>query len=105
MWRLTGEDGAMLPLLQVEGLDEAYNAPRQALPQVYWQTGHVDAIRVQTILDKHSMSGEAIYPLLVDPRYAVDIDNLADWARYEALVSSRWSCLVAGVVRCLSGSI
>ena len=29
---------------------EPYNAPRQVLPQIYWQTGHVDAIRPQVIL-------------------------------------------------------
>ena len=34
------------------------------------------------------MSGERIYPLVIDARYTVDIDNLADWARYEALVYS-----------------
>ncbi|MFH1185129.1 MAG: acylneuraminate cytidylyltransferase [Chloroflexota bacterium] len=88
MWRLTDDESAMRPLLEVEGLPEPYNAPRQALPQIYWQTGHVDAIRAQTILGKRSMSGDRIYPLLIDPRYTVDIDNLADWARYESLVYS-----------------
>jgi N-acylneuraminate cytidylyltransferase len=48
----------------------------------------VDAIRSATILRKGSMSGEKIYPLIIDPRYTIDIDNLADWARYEALVYS-----------------
>ncbi len=86
MWRLPyGEAGPMQPLLQVEGLDEPYNAPRQSLPPVYWQTGHIDAIRRQTILNG-SMSGQRIYPLVIDPRYTVDIDTLQDWARYEYLV-------------------
>ena len=35
----------MRPLLTVEGIAEPYNAPRQVLPPVYWQTGHIDAIR------------------------------------------------------------
>ncbi len=88
MWRLAGEDAPMKNLLDVPGIAEPYNAPRQALPQIYWQTGHVDAIRTRTILKKGSMSGEKIYPLIIDSRYTVDIDNLADWARYEALVYS-----------------
>jgi N-acylneuraminate cytidylyltransferase len=88
MWRLSGEDAPMHNLLEVPGLPEPYNAPRQLLPPVYWQTGHVDALRARTILDQHSMSGDHIYPLVIDPRYTVDIDNLADWARYEALVYS-----------------
>jgi N-acylneuraminate cytidylyltransferase len=88
MWRLQGADTPMEPLLTLEGIHEPYNAPRQQLPQIHWQTGHVDAIRTRTILGKQSMSGNRIYPLVIDPRYTVDIDNLADWPRYEALVYS-----------------
>ncbi len=88
MWRLSGEDAPMQNLLNVPGLAEPYNAPRQSLPQIYWQTGHVDAIRASTILQKGSMSGERIYPLVIDSRFTIDIDNLTDWARYEALVYS-----------------
>ncbi|KAF0109288.1 MAG: N-acylneuraminate cytidylyltransferase [Anaerolineaceae bacterium] len=88
MWRLpSGEDAPMQNLLDVEGLAEPYNAPRQILPPVYWQTGHIDAIRAATILEKKSMSGEAIYPLVIDPRYSVDLDNLSDWAKYEWLAT------------------
>ncbi len=87
MWRLSG-DGPMQNLLDVPGLPEPYNAPRQSLPPIHWQTGHVDAIRSATILEGGSMSGRVIYPLLIDPRYTVDIDNLQDWARYEHLVET-----------------
>jgi N-acylneuraminate cytidylyltransferase len=62
-------------LLQVDGIAEPYNAPRQILPPVFWQTGHIDAIRPSVILDKHSMSGDVILPVLIDPRFTVDIDN------------------------------
>lgn len=87
MWRLPeGENGPMKNLLDVEGIDEPYNAPRQSLPPVYWQTGHIDAIRTSSILGKKSLTGDVIYPLVIDPRYTVDIDNLGDWARYEHLV-------------------
>ena len=87
MWRLPqGKEGPMHNLLAVEGIDEPYNAPRQILPDVYWQTGHIDAIRPSAILNG-SMSGKTIYPLLIDPDFTVDIDNLRDWARYEWLVA------------------
>jgi N-acylneuraminate cytidylyltransferase len=86
MWLLGGENEPMTPLLGVPGLPEPYNAPRQALPPVYWQTGHVDAIRVSTISNKNSLSGEIILPLILDGRYTVDIDNPFDWKRYEYLV-------------------
>jgi len=86
MWRFNGENKPLNPLLQVEGIAEPYNAPRQILPPVYWQTGHIDAIRIATITQKKSLTGEVIYPLLIDPKYTVDIDTPADWAKYEALV-------------------
>jgi N-acylneuraminate cytidylyltransferase len=85
MWRLDNS-GFMTPLLHVEGLAEPFNAPRQALPQTYWQTGHIDAIRAGIISKKNSLSGDRIFPLLIDPRYTVDIDNLYDWRRAEWLV-------------------
>jgi YrbI family 3-deoxy-D-manno-octulosonate 8-phosphate phosphatase len=89
MWRLLdGENGPMKHVLDVEGISEPYNAPRQILPPVYWQTGHIDAIRVSTIAGKQSLTGDVVYPLLIDPRYTVDIDTLSDWAKYEALVYS-----------------
>ncbi len=88
MWRFSGDDKPMKPLLGVEGIAEPYNAPRQILPPIYWQTGHIDAIRVSTIAEKHSLTGDVIYPLMIDPRYTVDIDTLPDWAKYEALVYS-----------------
>lgn len=86
MWRIDSQSGWMRPLLQVEGIPEPYNAPRQVLPPVYWQTGHIDAIRPAAILEKNSMSGDAILPVMIDPRYTVDIDTPYDWLRYEWLV-------------------
>ena len=86
MWRFSGKDKPIQPLLKVKGIAEPYNAPRQILPPIYWQTGHIDAIRVATIAKKHSLTGDVIYPLLIDPRYTVDIDSLADWVKYEAIV-------------------
>jgi len=85
MWRI-GADGRMKPLLSVEGLAEPYNAPRQELPQTYWQTGHIDAIRPDTILEKGVMSGDVILPLVIDVRYTVDIDNPRDWEQAEELM-------------------
>lgn len=88
MWRVSGENEPMKSLLDVPGIAEPYNAPRQILPPIYWQTGHIDAIRAETITTGGSMSGSVIYPIIIDARYTVDIDNLQDWARYEHLVST-----------------
>jgi YrbI family 3-deoxy-D-manno-octulosonate 8-phosphate phosphatase len=99
MWRISYEDEPMAPLLQVAGIKEPYNAPRQILPPIYWQTGHIDAIRTSSILQKHSLTGDKVYPLVIDPRYTVDIDTLADWAKYEALVSGGLELVSPGPAR------
>jgi N-acylneuraminate cytidylyltransferase len=87
MWRLDGgENSPMSNLLAVDGIEEPYNAPRQILPPIFWQTGHIDAIRPAVILGG-SMSGKTIYPLLIDPKFTVDLDNLNDWMRAEWLAA------------------
>src|SRR5512136_1174120 len=50
MWVVEPGSNVMQPMLQVQGMPEPYNAPRQQLPVTYWQTGHIDAIRPETIL-------------------------------------------------------
>lgn len=86
MWKIVA-DGSMEPLLRVPGLAEPYNAPRQTLPATYWQTGHIDVIRTSTILEKHSLTGDVILPIPIDPLYTVDIDTPADLQRYSQLMS------------------
>jgi len=86
MWRIQA-DGFMRPLLETD-YSEPYNMPRQVLPTVYWQTGYVDAAWSETILEKNSMTGERILPLIIDPSEWIDIDSLADWRRAEHLLES-----------------
>ena len=86
MWQIDG-DGLMQPLID-SGLPESYNLPRQALPEVFWQTGYVDAAWVDTILEKNSMTGERILPLVIGAEEWVDIDSPDDWRRAERLLES-----------------
>jgi len=86
MWTIDAQSGVMKSLLQLEGIQEPYNAPRQALPKVYWQTGQIDAIRTETILDKGSLTGDVILPLMMDSKYTVDIDLPSDWKTSERLI-------------------
>lgn len=86
MW-LIDDRGRMVPLLELPSITEPFNAPRQALPQTYWQTGHIDAVRYSTIVSKSSLSGSVIYPLFIDQRYAIDIDTLLDWQNAEWIIA------------------
>ena len=88
MWRIDPQTGRMIPLLTVPGITEPYNTPRQLLPAVYLQTGHVNAIRPAAIL-QGSMTGTAILPLMVDASYEVDMDTLADWEHGEWVVANK----------------
>lgn len=57
--------------------------PRQKLPKTYWQTGHLDVIRYETIAEKNSLTGERVLPLIIEPKYCTDIDTLEDWEHAE----------------------
>jgi YrbI family 3-deoxy-D-manno-octulosonate 8-phosphate phosphatase len=88
MWRPTA-GGYLAPLLDVPGVDEPYNAPRQNLPQAFWQTGHVDAVRTVTILEKGTLTGRRVRPILVEPQYCVDIDTEADFELAEEALAKK----------------
>jgi len=84
MWQIDPE-GFMQPLIHTE-YQEAYNMPRQLLPAVYWQTGYVDAAWRDTIIEKASMTGERILPLVIPPNDWIDIDSADDWRRAERML-------------------
>jgi N-acylneuraminate cytidylyltransferase len=86
MWRIDAE-GFMVPFVDI-GIPEAYNLPRQALPEVYWQTGYVDAAWGDTIRQKNSMTGDRILPLIIGAEEWIDIDSPDDWRRAERLLES-----------------
>lgn len=82
MWR-PDASGHLSPLMQGE-FAEPYNMPRQQLPPVFWQTGHIDAIWSRTIREQSSLTGRRVRPVTIEPKYCVDIDTprdllLASW--------------------------
>ena len=86
MWKIDHETGWMSGLLMVDGITEPYNSARQALPETFWQTGHIDVIRTKIISEQKSMSGKKIKPIHINPDFTVDIDKPSDWRRAEWLV-------------------
>ena len=64
MWRI--EEGYLRPLLTLAGVPESYCAPRQSLPDVWWQNGYVDIIRPRSILEWGLMCGKTVLPFVVD---------------------------------------
>lgn len=78
MWR-RGADGLINPLLNLPGIEEPWNEPRQRLPEVWIQNANIDVVRSRVIMEKNSMTGRSIfgYP---DPEFH-DIDTLAELER------------------------
>ncbi len=87
MWRDAG-DGYLAPLIDTP-LAEPYNMPRQKLPAAFWQTGHVDVIRVATIREQHSLTGHRVKPIHIDLSYCVDIDTAADFELAEQIIDRK----------------
>ncbi len=88
MWRIDKDTGRMIPLIVIPGITEPYNTPRQNLPLTYVQTGHTNVIRTSTI-QRGSMTGQIILPLVIDGQYEVDLDTLEDWQYGEWVVANR----------------
>lgn len=85
MWTI--DSGILNPLLKIEGVDEPFNMPRQALPEVWWQTGTLDIMRT-SVLEAGSMTGKKIRPFVVESEHAVDIDHVESFVRAERVISS-----------------
>ncbi|MEM1319922.1 MAG: acylneuraminate cytidylyltransferase family protein [Bacteroidota bacterium] len=83
MWHMEGE--LMQPIMDTP-FTEPYNMPRQKLPTTFWQTGHIEAIHRDTLLQQRSMTGHHIMPFEIPPGYAVDLDTLWQWQYAEYLL-------------------
>lgn len=68
-------------------VEESYNIPRQELPDTYFQTGDIEAIRRETLLSG-SVSGGNIYPLIIEHDEMLDIDNINDFKNAEEKLNS-----------------
>lgn len=77
MWR--EQNGELIPILN--DIKEAYNMPRQQLPQIYYQNACIDVFRSSVVLNQNSMSGKKI--LGYKMKHNFDIDTEEDFLRAE----------------------
>jgi len=77
-WRIEGD----YMVGYEEKVFEPYNLERQKLPTVYFQTGDIEIIRRETLLDG-SISGNRVLPLLIKHEEMVDIDYESDFKEAE----------------------
>lgn len=83
MWNID-EEGFLSPLLKTD-ICEQWNQPRQKLPKVYWQNGYVDVTRRTTLIEKHSMTGDRILPMIVSDTHILDIDSRLTFEQAEKI--------------------
>lgn len=79
------EDGLLKPALTIPGEKETFNWPRQKLPKVYNHYGQVDVTRYETVMNKKSMCGENILPIILNGEI-IDIDSPFDWEFAEFMI-------------------
>jgi len=73
------EQNMLIPyLLKYKDIVEPYNQARQLLPQTYLHNGCIDIIKTDTIITKNLLSGNNIFPFIMDENENNDIDTEED---------------------------
>ena len=77
MYTLT--ENTLVPLFKkVDDIEEPYNQCRQILPKCYLHNGYIYIFNT-SILENATISGERIYPYLMNKEDTLDIDEAKDW--------------------------
>jgi CMP-N-acetylneuraminic acid synthetase len=72
--------GLLRPVVECD-VPEAYNQPRQRLPQTYLQNASIDVVRARVILEQNSMTGRRIFGYVMDANYDIDEEAQLERAR------------------------
>jgi N-acylneuraminate cytidylyltransferase len=78
MWTIN-DDGAAIPVIKSSYIDviDPSNAPRQQLPQTYYQDGYVDIFPFKTVTKFGNTAGKKILPFIIN-EFSHDIDTFHD---------------------------
>jgi CMP-N,N'-diacetyllegionaminic acid synthase len=81
MYTINSNDTTLKPTYDLfNNIKEPFNQVRQILPTTYLHNGCVDIINTKT-LKNGSMSGDKIYPYVMENNETYDIDTNDDWKR------------------------
>lgn len=85
MYSIDTKDNNLIPLFkEIKNIKEPYNQGRQFLPKTFLHNGYIDIIKT-SILSKNTISGEKIYPYLMNKNDTIDIDTEDDWEKAELI--------------------
>jgi len=83
MYTINDEQKKLIPLFKkIENINEPYNQCRQYLPKTYLHNGYIDIIKT-SILENNTVSGDKIYPYIMNKNDTIDIDTIEDWESAE----------------------
>ena len=89
MWT-RDQQGYLSPVVDVPGIKEPWNQPRQKLPVAYLQTASIDAVRSRVIVENKSMTGRSIYGY-IEPEF-YDIDTQEEMAHAAKKLAESVAC-------------
>lgn len=74
------KDNILIPYFtKYNNLIEPFNQARQYFPETYLHNGCIDIIKTSVIIDKNLLSGEKIYPFIMNENEDNDIDDINDF--------------------------
>jgi CMP-N,N'-diacetyllegionaminic acid synthase len=87
MYTIDDVNNKLKPLFQEiqiknKNIIEPFNQCRQLLPKSYLHNGYIDVFKT-SILKNGCISGDNIYPYVMDRNDTIDIDNYEDWIKAE----------------------
>lgn len=73
------KDGSAMPAFnpRLTQVEDPSNAPRQILPQTFYQDGYVEVLTFSTVIEFGNTAGPKVLPFLID-EFSHDIDYLSD---------------------------
>jgi CMP-N,N'-diacetyllegionaminic acid synthase len=81
----------VIPSSEYMSLRDPHNMCRQDLPKTYLHNGCIDIFKTSIVIGKNTISGNNIYPLLMNKGECYDIDSMEDWNKTEEILKSNIS--------------
>lgn len=73
MW-FRSDECLLSPVVQTD-INDAYNLPRQLLPQAFIQNACIDVVRTSVITEMESMTGSMVYGYLMEDNFDIDTEH------------------------------
>ena len=94
MW-FRGDDGLLSPAVKTK-IKDAYNLPRQTLPQAFIQNACIDVVRTRAITEMHSMTGSRTFGYVMDNNFDIDTEqqlrNAETYLNLSNIVGGKTEC-------------